>query len=170
MRTNELHQVIVSESDMIDVLHRGEVVSNLVVDNPNWITQFNQHCDEYGLPGIAGWQEESIQLPEEYIQDNLSNWHLPVSYATFDLENYLFDKCKTPAQEARIEQELIEFKSRHMMPILCWMKYFIDTLRENDMVWGVGRGSSVASYVLYLLDVHRVDSFKYELDIKEFLK
>jgi DNA polymerase III alpha subunit len=170
MRTNELHQVIVSESDMVDVLYRGEVVSNLVVDNPNWIKQFNQHCDEYGLPGIAGWQEESLQLPEEYVQDNLHNWHLPASYATFDLENYLFDKCNTPAQKARIEQELVKFKSRNMMPILCWMKYFIDTLREHNMVWGVGRGSSVASYVLYLLDVHRVDSLKYELDIEEFLK
>jgi DNA polymerase III alpha subunit len=170
MRTNELHQVIVSEDDMIDVLYRGETVSSLVVDKPIWIKQFNQHCDDYGLPGIAGWQEESIQLPEEYIQDNLSNWHLPVSYAEFDVENYLLSKCNTRAQQDRIGQELVEFKARNMMPILCWMKYFIDTLRKNNMVWGVGRGSSVASYVLYLLDVHRVDSFKYELDIKEFLK
>jgi len=38
------------------------------------------------------------------------------------------------------------------------------------MIWGVGRGSSVASYVLYLLDVHRIDSMFYDLDPSEFLR
>jgi DNA polymerase III alpha subunit len=38
------------------------------------------------------------------------------------------------------------------------------------VLWGVGRGSSVASYCLYILGVHKVDSIKYELDIHEFLK
>jgi DNA polymerase III alpha subunit len=37
-------------------------------------------------------------------------------------------------------------------------------------VWGVGRGSSVASYVLFLIGVHRIDSMKYNLDYKEFLR
>ena len=50
------------------------------------------------------------------------------------------------------------------------MKYLVDTLRKNKIVWGVGRGSSVASYVLYLLGVHRINSIYYELDIAEFLK
>jgi DNA polymerase III alpha subunit len=46
----------------------------------------------------------------------------------------------------------------------------VTVCKENNIVLGVGRGSSVASYVLYLLGVHRVDSLKYDLDIKEFLK
>ena len=41
---------------------------------------------------------------------------------------------------------------------------------ENRVIWGVGRGSSVASYVLYKLGIHRVDSMFYELDIDEFLR
>ena len=48
--------------------------------------------------------------------------------------------------------------------------YIIETMRKHELVWGVGRGSSVASYVLYLLGVRKVDSLKYNLDIKEFLK
>ena len=55
-------------------------------------------------------------------------------------------------------------------PILQLLVYIIDIMRKNNLVWGVGRGSSVASYVLYLLGVHKVDSYKYSLDIKEFLK
>ena len=50
------------------------------------------------------------------------------------------------------------------------MKYIIDTLRENNVVWGVGRGSSVASYVLFLLGVHKIDSVKYNLPLEEFFK
>ena len=54
--------------------------------------------------------------------------------------------------------------------LLCYLKYLVDTMREHNIVWGVGRGSSVASYCLYLLGVHKINSIKFELDIKEFLK
>ena len=57
-----------------------------------------------------------------------------------------------------------------MMDVLQFLKYMVDTLRENNIVWGVGRGSSVASYVLYLLGVHKVNSIKYDLDPTEFLR
>jgi DNA polymerase III alpha subunit len=50
------------------------------------------------------------------------------------------------------------------------MKYVVDTLRNNQVVWGVGRGSSVASYVLFIIGVHKIDSVKYKLPINEFFK
>jgi DNA polymerase III alpha subunit len=53
---------------------------------------------------------------------------------------------------------------------LRYLKYLVDVMQNNRMIWGVGRGSSVASYVLYLLGVHRIDSMFYELDPKEFLR
>jgi DNA polymerase III alpha subunit len=43
-------------------------------------------------------------------------------------------------------------------------------MRDNNIVWGVGRGSSVASYVLYLLGIHKIDSIKYNLSPDEFFK
>ena len=66
--------------------------------------------------------------------------------------------------------ELAEFEARNLFPILQLLIYIIDTMRKNNLVWGVGRGSSVASYILYLLGVHKVNSVKYNLNIKEFLK
>jgi DNA polymerase III alpha subunit len=57
-----------------------------------------------------------------------------------------------------------------MMDMLFFIKYLVDTLRKNKIIWGVGRGSSVASYVLYLIGVHKVDSIKYNLPIEEFFK
>jgi DNA polymerase III alpha subunit len=50
------------------------------------------------------------------------------------------------------------------------MCYLVDFMRENKIVWGVGRGSSVASYVLYLIGVHKIDSIQYDLDWTEFLR
>jgi len=66
--------------------------------------------------------------------------------------------------------ELQEFQDRGMMPLLNFLLYMVDTMRENNIVWGVGRGSSVASYVLYLIGVHRINSMKYNLDYKEFFR
>ena len=66
--------------------------------------------------------------------------------------------------------ELTEYKARNLYPVLKVLIYIIDTMRRNNLVWGIGRGSSIASYVLFLLGVHKVNSIKYNLDIKEFLK
>jgi DNA polymerase III alpha subunit len=57
-----------------------------------------------------------------------------------------------------------------LIPVLRAMKYVVDTLRSNNIVWGVGRGSSVASYVLFIIGVHKIDSVKYKLPINEFFK
>ena len=46
----------------------------------------------------------------------------------------------------------------------------IDTLREKNVVWGVGRGSSVASFCLFLIGVHKVNPILYKLKINEFLR
>ena len=86
-----------------------------------------------------------------------------------DIEGFLVDQC--PKQNyQRLVDELVLFRQHNMIPLLRYLKYLVDTMRENNIVWGVGRGSSVASYVLYLIGVHKIDSIKYDLDIKEFLK
>jgi len=62
------------------------------------------------------------------------------------------------------------YKERNLFPVLQLLIYIIDTMRKHKLVWGVGRGSSVSSYLLYILGIHKVDSYKYRLDITEFLK
>jgi DNA polymerase III alpha subunit len=62
------------------------------------------------------------------------------------------------------------FQERNLFNLLKYLKYLVDTMKSNNVIWGVGRGSSVASYVLYLLGVHRIDSMYYDLDPKEFLR
>jgi DNA polymerase III alpha subunit len=78
--------------------------------------------------------------------------------------------CKTDAELQRVGQELLMYQERNLFDLLRYLKYLIDTMRENRIIWGVGRGSSLASYVLYLLGVHRIDSMLYDLDPAEFLR
>ena len=56
------------------------------------------------------------------------------------------------------------------MDLLKFLKYLVDTVNDNNIVMGVGRGSSVASFVLYKLGVHKVNSMYYDLDVSEFLR
>ena len=170
MKTNHLNQIVVNEDDIIEVLYRNSTVGKLVVDKPDWIKKFNKHCSEFELSSMFDWQVESELDKQSFIKQNIGDWNLPEEYQNFDLETFLFDKCSTIPQIERVQLELKEFEERDMIIVLKWLKYFVDTLRKNNMIWGVGRGSSVSSYVLFLLEVHRVDSIKYCLDIKEFLK
>jgi len=57
-----------------------------------------------------------------------------------------------------------------MTDILPVMLYIVDTLRSQNILWGVGRGSSVSCYCLYLIGIHKIDSLKYDLPINEFFK
>jgi DNA polymerase III alpha subunit len=95
---------------------------------------------------------------------------MPKEYKTFDIAKWLVERCSTPEELDRVGQELILFVQHDMMDVLKYLKYLVDTMRQNNLVWGVGRGSSVASYCLYLLGVHKVNSLKFNLDIHEFLK
>ena len=66
--------------------------------------------------------------------------------------------------------ELLLYQERGLFDLLRYLKYLVDVMKQNHVIWGVGRGSSVASYVLYLLGVHRIDSMYYDLDAEEFLR
>ena len=96
--------------------------------------------------------------------------HMPNNYRELDIAEWVLGQCKTAEELQRVGQELILYQERDLFDLLRFMKYLVDTLRKNNIVWGVGRGSSVASYILYLIGVHRIDSLYYDLDIAEFLK
>ncbi len=98
-------------------------------------------------------------------------WNMPEDYKNLDIENWLREQCPPwDPETSRLEEELVQFKARNMLDLLRWLKYFVDICSKEDVVWGIGRGSSVASYVLYLIGVHNIDPIKYNLDWEEFLR
>ena len=107
---------------------------------------------------------------EEFDRVLQTNWRMPVEYKQLDIAEYILGLCKEEHELQRVGQELLLYQERSLFDLLRYLKYLVDTLRKNNVVWGVGRGSSVASYVLFLLGVHKIDSLYYNLDIDEFLK
>ncbi len=114
-------------------------------------------------------RDEHLNYPVPKSQIDISKWNIPEDYCP-DLTAMLYDMCETDEQKERVHLELELYIKHGIYDVLHVMKYVVDTLRKNKVVWGVGRGSSVASYVLFLLGVHKIDSIKYNLPIEEFFK
>jgi len=110
------------------------------------------------------------QTVEEFDNILQRNWHMPAEYQELDIASYVLGLCQQENELQRVAQELLLYQERNLFNLLKYLKYLVDTLRKNNIVWGVGRGSSVASYVLFLIGVHKIDSLYYNLDIEEFLK
>ena len=116
-------------------------------------------------------QDEFLKYPLPKTELDTTNWFMPDAYKDMDIRKYVLERCPNDSRYTdRVNVELDEYEKRNLFPLLKQMVYIIDTLRKNNIVWGVGRGSSVASYVLFLLGVHRVDSVKYDIPLNEFFK
>ena len=113
--------------------------------------------------------QERLDYPIPKDKIDITNWLLPKEYKDMDIEKFLIDQCPEENYE-RLVKELDLYRKHHMLIVLKAMKYIVDILRKNNIVWGVGRGSSVASYALYLIGIHKIDSVKYDLPIEEFFK
>lgn len=118
---------------------------------------------------ISKINQEHLDYPVPVHHINSDNWFIPQKYKDIDIEQYLIEICPVENLE-RLKIELELYKANNLIMLLKCMKYVVDILRENRIVWGVGRGSSVASYTLFLLGVHKIDSVKYNLPIEEFFK
>jgi DNA polymerase III alpha subunit len=103
-------------------------------------------------------------IPKEYYDINLSKFF----QKKLDKEPYIDEEIDQIRKE-RIQIELSLFKQHGFINIIYVLIYIINTFYQHDIVWGVGRGSSVSSYLLYLIGVHDVDSILYELDIDDFI-
>ena len=113
---------------------------------------------------------ERLQYPIPPATIDHHDWFIPKEYKTFDIENWVLEQCLDVDSYQRAQEELSLFAKYQMIPMLRTMKYIVDTLRSNNVIWGVGRGSSVASYVLHIIGVHKIDPIKYSIPIEEFFK
>lgn len=166
---NKNYQMIIETQDIISGWLSGKNLDSIVVNEIDEINIYNNWCNNYDMPTIdAKTPDNSDNIVEK--NTSIDSWNMPQEYKDLDIEEYITKKCKSQVELDRVNLELIEFKKRGMYPVLKFLVYLVNICEENDVVLGVGRGSSVASYILYLINVHHIDSIKYDLDIKEFLK
>jgi DNA polymerase III alpha subunit len=173
MNIDKYGRTIVNANEAFDFLYSGKInnFEGIFLEDPKLAEQFNsaikQNADS--IPLIENYQLIDIPL-SVFDESNRHKWFMPEKYNNFPMVEFLLDKTQNEEQYQRVVAELDLFIQYDMMHVLNYLKYLVDTMRTHSIVWGVGRGSSVASYVLYLIGIHKIDSIKYELDIKEFLK
>lgn len=139
----------------------------------NWV--------DYLTPEILSYNNiasSEIKVKETCNPLNMK-WNLPREYIELDIFDYVITKHtkltehlnseENEKRDKRLVDELIKYKETNLLDVLRTIIYVINRLTLEKIVWGVGRGSSVSSYVLYVIGVHDVDSFKYELSINDFL-
>ena len=172
MISDQFGQIQVTEQEAFTALLEKKITSleDIYLLDKDLIDQYNasRSINADRIPILSPLPNLDISL-QEFDKANQEQWFMPKDYCPNIIE-WLFEQCTNDEQAIRVSEELELFIQYKMMDVLRYVKYLVDTMRKEGIVWGVGRGSSVASYVLYLIGVHKVDSIKYNLDIREFLK
>ena len=168
MKVDSFGQFVYNESDICSLyLEDSSKKIRYLLTEDN--IELHDIIDASSIPKFILYEPKDVTL-QEFDETAQNKWFMPNEYIEFDIAKYVLDLCETDEELQRVGQELLLFQQREMFPLLRYLKYLVDTLRKHNIVWGVGRGSSVASYVLFLIGIHRINSLYYELSIDEFLK
>lgn len=135
------------------------------------VEDYNAICARFGK---EEFQLEPLPVPtntpEEEHATRAQTWLISDEIKSISVREFLLSLCQRDDERQRVQLEMDLFEERDLVPLLQLMMYLVDHFRRSGIVWGVGRGSSVASYCLYLIGVHKIDSIKYGLSVHEFLK
>lgn len=171
VKVNMYGQALLNSSQLKDLLLQGKNISHLNVVFDDEIELFRKYQSEL-IPDTVTFldaPEEKLTF-DEFHQQCADEWIFPKIYQQIDVLNWLLLKCKTEKEINRVKEEYALYEERDLIMLLRLFIFLVDYMREKKFLWGVGRGSSVSSYILYLIGIHRVDSIKYNLDIKDYLK
>lgn len=149
-----------------DLLLRGVSQDKIIAEENDDLKLFNQIADD---PILSTKTENALfdlswNIPDQYVQLDLPNY-LKSKLAALQNKN---DRYKKPEYEARLQIELVEIEKREITSLVKTLIYIVDQLRANGKVWGVGRGSSCASLILFLMDLHKVDPIRFGISHTEF--
>ena len=173
MKTDKAGRIILDTNDCIELLYNDNFKDNIVVDIDSDVDLYNKYTYIMNTGHQALEQITKINSIEEFDKLNQDNWFMPDEYKNLNIVEYLMEKARKKTHTLhylRTEEEIGVYEKRGLFNLLRFLIYLVDVMKARNIVWGVGRGSSVASYVLFLIGIHKVDSVEYELDFNEFLK
>lgn len=182
MKKTEYNEIVVDTNDLVELMLQDIHPVVITTEDTEVIEDYNKLCSIFGYEGEIISQNPDT-TGDKYKADIDENWYMPQEYKQLNIYDYLSEclakelNCEADGDNMygttewkRICEELEEYKERGLFPLLKYMKFLVDIMRQNNIMWGVGRGSSVASYVLYLMGVHKIDSIKYGLSVEEFFR
>ena len=166
MIKDKFGQYIYNENDVLDLVMR-----EIDIEHTNLlVTELDTKQLNNAFGTITTEYTEPTETLLEFDTNNQKNWYMPDGYKQLDIAEYVLSLCTTQEELQRCGVELLMYQDRNLFNLLRYLKYLVDTMKENNIIWGVGRGSSVSSYILYKMEVHKVDSMFYNLDVGEFLR
>ena len=171
MKTDHCGRIIFDEKDLVDMVMRGQPLADLnglIVQPMIDLESAAVMLDD--IPKFIEYDKLAQETQEQFDHRCRNTWFMPDKYKELDIAELVISQCTTPEQLQRCGEELLLYQERGLFNLLRYLVYVVDIMRDNHVIWGVGRGSSVSSYVLYLLGVHRIDSMYYDLDVSEFLR
>ena len=169
IKVNNYGDCIYTEQDALDLLYTNPDfdISKLFFDS---VDQYNESVIDTGSDLVPIRQVPNREPLYEFDQIRCGNWHMPKNYYEIDVLSWLLEKCQSEDEKTRVKDEYNMFEQKKFVKVLQFLIYFVDTLRANNVVWGVGRGSSVSSFCLFLIGVHKINPMLYNLDYREFLR
>ena len=170
MKYDQYGQTYTTSSELCDLLYKNPALDISLFQVEDSIEYNRSVAELHAELDLLDSYHNISQTVEEFDDNLQKNWRMPLEYKQLDIAEYVLGLCKEEHELQRVGRELLLYQERNLFDLLRYLKYLVDTLRKNNVVWGVGRGSSVASYVLFLLGIHKIDSLYYNLDIDEFLK
>ena len=170
MKYDQYGQTYTTSNELCDLLYKNPKLDVSLFQVEDSIEYNRSVAELHAELDLLDSYHNISQTVEEFDNICQGNWRMPLEYKELDIAEYVLNLCREEHELQRVGQELLLYQERNLFDLLRYLKYLVDTLRKNNVVWGVGRGSSVASYVLFLLGVHKIDSLYYNLDVDEFLK
>lgn len=168
MITDKYGQIILTEKDICNLYLKDttRTFKKTIIEDDIY---FHEDLEIENIPEFIKNFELTLTL-KDFDDINQNDYKMPKEYHELDIAKYVLDQCTSDIELQRVGEELLLYVERDLLKLLQYLKYLVDTMRKYNVVWGVGRGSSVSSYVLYLIGVHKINSIFYDLDINEFLR
>ena len=173
----ELDDRYITDTGSVAVKHK--LLVNMALNGLDFSElMFAQHDDITRYHMIHGTGDSAKQWIKD---DNVMgpslksyDWNIPEDYKNIDVVDYCYAALSSMGlpdeYEVRLDMEMIRVAETSMEPFIRCLIYITDSLRDNNIVWGLGRGSSCASLVMFLIGANKVDPVKYDIPMEEFYK
>lgn len=152
---------------------KGTPLSEVNIYDPKEKEIFEKTCEKLGVEIDLNIEDEMKDYNDEYIENLSKEWLIPKKYLDMSIEDiidFFLSKTKTEKEKNRVIEEIESFSKINGLNFLKSLIYISDVIKNNRIVTGVGRGSSVSLFTLYLIGLHKVNSLEYDLDPNEFFK
>jgi DNA polymerase III alpha subunit len=158
---------------IIEKFYENGDLKNFIFENCEDVEKYNSEIDKnIGDNKLKLKTEKDIDYEENIINllHRSKTWFIPEEYKKIDINEWFNSKKLNEVEKKRVKEELKLFKKHNMYDLLRFLIYMMDIVKEKKLIIGVGRGSSVSCFCLYLIGVHRINSIEYDLDYNDFFK